>query len=602
MKLSDYVANFLAEQGIKHIFGLTGGGAVHLFDSFARHPNIRPIFTHHEQAVAMAAEAYARVSDSGVGAACVTTGPGGTNAVTGVCGAWFDSIPCIFISGQTRLAHTTQDKPIRQLGTQEFNIVRLVKPITKYAELIKEPSMIKYHLQKAFYIAQTGRPGPVWLDIPLDSQWASIQPDELLSFDPSELHEPMREEALEAQVSKCLQLIEQSKRPLILAGYGIRTAHAEAEFRQFVEKCRFPFISSWNASDILPTDYELYVGRPGTLGQRGANLAMQNCDLLLCIGSHLSIALTGTMFAAFTREATRVMIDIDEGELQNETVRVDYPIKADARTFLQEALRQMDEDAPADINDWRNKCRHYAKYNAIPAEGQEQKDYVNHYVFIDTLSDELDSDDIIVADGGGTSVSITFQAFKVKQRQRLFTSSGLCAMGSGLPQSVGACFGSGGKRTICLCSDGGIQLNIQELQTVAHHELPIKIFIANNDGYLSIRHTQDAFLESKYVGSDKSGGVSFPDMVKIAKAYGIRAERIWNHDELREKIRSVLESPGPVLCDVMISRNQQVIPRQGVDKKPDGTGIPRPLEDMYPFLDRKEFLANMIVKPWSNSQ
>lgn len=598
MKLSDYVVDFLANERIRYVFGLTGGAVVHLFDSAARNPRIQPIFNHHEQAAALAAEAYARISN-GMGAAFVTVGPGGTNAVTGVAAAWLDSIPCLYISGQSRLAHTTRGKAIRQLGIQQLDIVPLVAPITKYAVMVDDPKMIKYYLQKAVYIAQAGRPGPVWIDLPLDLQWASIDPDALPCFNPSELPEGLARRSVADQVRQCFELISGAKRPIILAGYGIRLAHAEREFRQLVETLKFPFLSTWNASDLLPTDNELYVDRPGTFGQRGANLAIQNCDLLLSIGSHLSIALTGTMFNAFAREAKTIMVDVDQVELGHRNVRVDLPILCDARRFLQEMLRQAEEVQLADISYWRQKCLQYkSRYNRVPPEWRDQKEYVNPYVFIDTLSEELDNSDVVVVDGGGTVNQITFQTFRVKEGQRLIISAGLCAMGSGLPESIGACFSSGGRRTICLCGDGSIQLNIQELQTIVHHSLPVKIFVFNNGGYLSIRHTQDGFLKSNYVGSDVSGGLSLPNIVKVARAYGAKADRVSHHGELRKKIRWALQASGPVVCDIMVSRDQQVSPRQGFDMRPDGTGVPRPLEDMYPFLDREEFLENMVIKPW----
>jgi acetolactate synthase-1/2/3 large subunit len=598
MKLSDYVAIFLAEQGIKHVFGLTGGAVVHLFDSVARNSGIRPIFTHHEQAAAMAAEAYSRVRN-GVGAAMVTTGPGGTNAITGVCAAWLDSVPCIYISGQARLAHTTRGKAVRQVGAQQLDIVPLVAPITKYAVMVDDPNMIKYELQKALHIATSDRPGPVWIDLPLDLQWASIEPDELPGFDPGRTADRSSSTLLESQVRKVLELFDQAERPIILAGYGIRLAHAEAEFRRLIELLKVPFLSSWNASDLLPTDNQFYVGRPGIFGQRGANLAIQNCDLLLSLGSHLCLTITGTMFHAFARKAKIVMVDVDPVELEHRTVRVDVPVQCDAKRFLQEMLRQAKRIELNRIGPWRDKCSQYgAKYNVVRPTWRDQKDYVNAYTFVDSLSNALDNHDVVVVDGGGTINQVAFQAFRVKDGQRLIISGGLCAMGSGLPESVGACFGADGARTICLCGDGSLQLNIQELQTIVHHRLPVKIFVINNGGYLSIRNTQDGFLGSNYVGSRPSGGMSLPDFVKLGQAYGLMADRVHHHGELEEKIRRALEEPGPVINEIMISPQQDIAPRQGFDPRPDGTHTPRPLEDMYPYLDRSEFLKNMIVDPW----
>lgn len=600
MKLSDYLASFLAKQGIQHVFGLTGGAVVHLFDSLARTPNIRPIFTHHEQAAAFAAEAYARIRNS-IGAAFVTTGPGGTNAITGVTAAWLDSVPCVYISGQTRFSHTTQGKGIRQLGSQQVDIISLVDSITKYAVMVDKPELIKYYLQKAVFIAQTARPGPVWLDIPLDFQWASIDPDTLPNFDPSDIQEEPPCRFLTSQIEQCLELISQAKRPVILAGYGIRLAHAEREFREFIEKLGVPFLSTWNASDMLPTDYDLYLGRPGIFGQRGANLAIQNCDLLLAIGSHLALPLTGNTFNAFARQAKTIMVDVDQAELEHRTVRVDLAIECDAKVFLLEMLK-LKKNNCIDISPWLKHCLKYKSYNAIPAQWRDQREYINPYIFIDVLCKELENQDIVVVDGGGTTVQIVFQAFRVKKGQRLIIDAGLTAMGSGLPESIGACFASGGRRTICLCGDGSIQLNIQELQTIVHHHLPIKIFVFSNEGYLSIRHTQDGFLESKYVGSAKSGGLSLPDILKVANAYGIKTGRISCHRELEKKIRWALAQSGPVLCEVIVLRDQQVMPRLGFERRPDGAFASRPLEDMYPYLERKEFLSNMVIEPLSESR
>ncbi len=597
MKLTDYVADFLAKQGITHVFGLTGGAAVHLFDSVAKHPDISPVFHHHEQAAAFAVEAYARVSGN-LGAGFVTTCPGGTNTITGVCAAWLDSVPCIFISGQARLEHTSRGKPIRQLGTQELDIVSLVSHITKYAVMVDDPNMIKYHLQKAAYIAKNGRPGPVWIDIPLNFQWANIEPEELPGFDVSQVRGQVETDAIKASVTQCLNLMKVARRPLLLAGYGIRLSNGVEEFRHLLDTLRFPFVSTYNASDMLPTDNQFYVGRPGISGQRGANLAVQNCDLLLCIGSHLCIPLTGTLFGSFAREAKIVMVDVDPVELQNQRVHLDLSIQSDAKAFLSEMQHQIPMFKFNNISKWLEKCAGYKSYNRIQQEWRKQKEFVNSYVFVDTLSDELGSEDVIVIDGSGTVFYTSFQGFKTKEGQRLITSSGIAAMGSGLPESIGACIASGKKRTVSLCGDGSMQFNIQELQTIFHHQLPIKVFIFNNGGYLSIRHTQKGFLQSHYVGSQPNGGMSLPDFQKIARAYGIRTARIYNQRGLRQKIRIILKEPAPVVCELMISTEQEVIPTQGFIQKSDGTFMPRPLEDMYPYLDRKEFIENMVVAPW----
>lgn len=596
MKLSDYVIDFIVKQGIGNVFGLTGGAVVHLFDSASKNPGIDPIFCHHEQAAALAAVAYARVKNN-LGAAIVTTGPGCTNAMTGVLSAWQDSIPCIFISGQTRKEHSSHGKALRQLGAQELDIIPIVDHITKYAMIVEKKERIRYYLEKAVYLAAEGRPGPVWIDIPVNFQWEDINPDNLYGFNPSNIKKySPSPKSVAKWCAQCYDLFAKSERPLLLAGYGIRLAHAVKEFRQILETLQVPFVTSWTASDIVPTDHPLYIGRLGIAGQRGANLAVQNCDLLICLGSHLPIPLTGTLFNAFAREAKIVMVDIDEKELKFRTVTVDLPIRCDAKIFLQEMIAQGQQYAHHDITWWRDKCFHYRKYNAVPDKWIKQKKYVNPYVFMDILSDAMNGVEVIVVDGGGTNLYTSFQALKVKEGQRLTLSSGICAMGTGLPESVGACFANNKMCTICLTGDGSFQLNVQELQTIVHHNLPIKIFVMNNAGYLAIRHTQSAFLEANFIGSCKSGGTSLPYSIKVAKAYGLKTARINNHSELQEKIQWALQESGPTLCEIMVSPKQQLVPQQGWIRKPDGTFSPRPLEDMYPFLSRDEFLENMIVR------
>jgi acetolactate synthase-1/2/3 large subunit len=598
MKLSDYVADFLAAEGVTHVFGLTGGAVAHLFDSVAAHPRLTPVFAHHEQAAAFAAEAHARVRNQ-LGVCCVTTGPGGTNALTGTTAAWLDSVPCLFLSGQVRLAHTGRGHPVRQVGTQHLDILALVRPITKYAALIEEARMIKYHLQKAIWLATHGRPGPVWLDLPLDLQWAEIDPDGLPSFSPDEAGVEIAPRASAEKIAQCVQLLATAKRPLLVAGYGIRLGGAEDVFRALVERLRLPFLTTWNVSDLLPSDHPLNVGRPGMFGQRGANLAMQNCDLLIAVGSHLCVSVTGTMFDAFARDARIVMVDVDPVELNHRTVRVDLPIASDALGFLEGFDRQTAALGPLDIAPWRERCGLYQqRYNSIPAAWRQLPDFVHSHVFVAELSELLDARDVIVVDGGGTINQTVFQAFRTRAGQRLIISSGLCAMGSGLPESVGAAHArAGGHRTICLTGDGSLQLNIQELQTIVHHRLPVKIFVLCNDGYTSIRQTQDGFLGARHVGSERAGGVSLPDYGQVARAYGLTTFRIAHHAELREKLQIALDTPGPVLCEIIASKDQPPLPRQGFDRRPDGTNAPRPLEDMFPYLDRAEFREVMITRP-----
>lgn len=596
MKLTDYLADFLAREGVTHVFGLTGGAIVHPLDSVERHPRLKAIYPHHEQTVSFAAEAYSRVTEN-FGAAFVTTGPGGTNAITGLCAAWLDSIPCLFLSGQTRFEHTTHGKPIRQLGSQHIDIVPVVTPLTKYAVRVEDPNKIRYYLEKAVYVARTGRPGPVWVDLPLDFQWAMIDPETLPGFDPvKERLLPPTNPKLPQDIRACVELLRAAKRPLLLLGAGIRLAHGAEACKRLIEQLQIPFVSTWNTIDLMPSAHPLAIGLTGIAGQRGANLAVQNCDLLLCIGSHLCPTLTGLNFKAYAREAKKVMVDIDPVELAYETVTIDLPIHADAKAFINGLLEQ--PVRLADLGWWRERCAKYKLYNAVPASWRDQKTWVNPYVFLDVLSDELDHDDVIAVDGGGTALFMALQWLKVKDKQRLIVSAGIGAMGAGLPESIGACVAHGNRRTICIIGDGSMQFNIQELQTMLHHQLPIKIMLINNDGYLSIRHTQDQFFEGRRFGTDATGGLSLPDFQKVAAAYGVKTTRIQDHAEMLEKLRWALNAPGPVVCEVMVDRAHDLIPRMGFTKNPDGTFTGGMLEDMYPYLDRKELLENMIVKPW----
>jgi len=560
MKLSDFVAQFLANQDIKYLFGVTGGANVHLFDSLDHTKGITPIFTHHEQAAALAAEAYGRVANN-LGAAIVTTGPGGTNAVTGVTAAWLDSIPCIYISGQTRYRHTARGKPIRQLGSQELDIVSIVTPITKYAVMVDDPNKIKFYLQKAAYIAKSGRPGPVWIDIPLDFQWAEINPNEQVEFKPEVLKEEKNPaKSVTAQINKLLQLLKISKRPLVLAGQGIRLAHAEREFSQFIREYKLPFVTTWAAADIQPANNSLHIGRVGMGGQRGGNAAIANCDLLLVIGSHMCLTITGLDCDIFAKNAKKILVDIDPVEIHSCNVSTDLAIESDAKLFLQQMLSNSLSKKPTLKKEWQQQLSHFKTLNVIPKTLTTPKGFVNPYIFMDLLADEMAPGDMIVVDGGGTVNYTTYYAFKVKPRQRVILSSGICAMGTGLPESVGACFASGRKRTICLSGDGSLQLNIHELQTIVHHKLPIKIFVLNNDGYLAIRHTQAVFLNRNFVGTDKKCGLSLPNYQKVSPAYGIKAIRVNSQKELHQKIKFALNYKGPILCEIMVSPNHQMLP------------------------------------------
>jgi acetolactate synthase-1/2/3 large subunit len=599
IKVSDYIFQRLSDYGVRHVFLLTGGGAMHLNDSLRNERRIEYICNHHEQASAMAAEGYARISEQ-IGVACVTTGPGGTNALTGVLSQWLDSIPVLYISGQVRYDTTVASTglPLRQLGDQEGNIVEIVKPITKYAVMVTDPQSIRYNLEKAIFIARTGRPGPVWLDIPLNVQAAFVDDKELLPYNPDEDCVQFNQKKIEQHAAHILKRIKNAKRPVILGGAGIRHSGAFEQFHSMIQKLGIPVLTAWNAIDLMPSYHPLFFGRPSTLGQRGANFIFQNADLILSIGCRLNVRQIGYNVSSIARSAYKISVDIDPFELKKPTMKIDYPVHCDANVFIMIMNKYLEKETIPLKSDWLSWCRvRRERYHEVLPEYWTLKDYVNPYVFVDVLSGCLSEREVIVSSNGAACV-IPIQTLRLKSGQRHVVNSGCAAMGYGLPAAIGACLGNNKQRVICFEGDGSIQLNIQELQTVVHHQLPLKIFIFNNNGYLSIRTTQQTFFNGNFIGESKDSGVSFPDMVRIAEAYGLPSFRINNHDELNAIISKVLQISGPVLCDVMMSREQLFIPRVSSQRLPDGRMISKPLEDMYPFLERDEFLSNMIIPPW----
>lgn len=596
MKLTDYLAQFLTAQKIKHVFLVTGGACAHIVDSLGKHPRIGYVCTQHEQAAAMAAEAYSRVTKN-LGAAVATSGPGATNLITGICCAWFDSIPTLFITGQVNTHETKGKRKIRQLGFQETDIVDIVRPITKFAQLITDPSQIRYVLEKAVYLARSGRPGPVLIDIPLNVQHAEINPAKLKRFSPREIEQPRNVRRLRVQAAKAIQLLGKASRPIILAGGGIKLGRAEGLFRNLIDKIKIPVVASWSGIDVLAHTHPAYVGQIGVYGGRAANFAIQNSDLLLAIGSRLDTRQTGGQPQTFAREATKVVVDIDRAELTKNWVKPDLAIEADANDFIAELLRELPRLKRPDITPWVKRCRTWKqRYPAVLPAWHQQQGSVNSYVFIKTLAEELKSSDVIITDIGGVS-TWTLQAFTVKPKQMLFSAMGHGPMGYALPASIGAWFAAPRRRIVCIAGDGGFQLNLQELQTVAKYRVPVKIFILNNASYGIIKQFQETYFGGRYEATSKRYGYSCPDFVKVAKAYGLTSERIRNHDEMRTKISRVLHAKGPALCDVQIAQDQKLIPKLIAHRTKDGRYISKPIEDQTPFLPRKEFLANMIVKP-----
>lgn len=595
MKLSDYVVSFLKNKGVKHVFMITGGGSMHFNDSFGKESSIQYICNHHEQASAIAAECYARLTNT-PGVCQVTTGPGGTNTLTGLIGAWLDSIPVIFISGQVKCETSLYKYPgPRQIGIQEINIIDIVKSVTKYAEPVLNPNDIRYHLEKAWYLAKSGRPGPVWLDVPLDVQSALINEKNLKGFDQSEEEKKTDINLLKKQVKDVIKLIKKAKRPIIIAGFGLRLSNSLDLFYQFIKKLNIPVLTSINALDVIWEDHRLYAGRFGLYGSRGGNFTIQNSDLMIVFGCRLMLWETGYETKLFASHAKKIIVDIDEKELQKPTIHSDIAVNFDVKLFMQEVLKQIGYQNLSSFSWWIDKCKAWQKkYPNVLPKYEKEKNYVNSYYFTEVLSGLLNNNDVIVT-GNGTAFTGSVQAMKIKKGQRICINIGCAAMGYDLPAAIGAYFATKKKRIILITGDGSIQMNIQELQTIVYHKIPVKIFILNNQGYLAIRITQKNFFGKMY-GTDKNNGVSFPDMQKIAKAYGIPAIRIKNQKNLDKKIKEVLKSKGPIICEIMMDPNQTLIPKLTTRLSKDGKLVSTPLEDMYPFLPRKEFLENMFIK------
>ena len=595
MLVADYVFDFIANKGVQHVFVVTGGGAMYLNDALGRQKKIRYVCNLHEQACAMAAEGYARVTNL-PGVVSVTTGPGGTNAITGVLGAWLDSIPMLVVSGQVKretLISRCPDLHLRQLGDQEADIVSCVKPITKYAMTVTAKEDIRFHLEKAWHLATSGRPGPVWIDIPLDIQSADIgDPRALRSFVP----EPAAVTNLNEQARHVCDLLAKAERPVIIAGNGVRLAGAVSQFRDLVSRLRVPVLTTISGIDLLPSDHPYFFGRPGMLGERPANFIMQNADLVLILGTRMNLRILSYAYDTFARGAYKIMVDADAAELAKPTLKIDLPLCCDAGDFLKAVATQIQTPLKSKEK-WLDYCRQArSKYPVVTDEHRARTDYVSSYTLAEMLSEALTGDEIIVT-GNGIAYTTTCQVIKLKPKHRMFSNIGCASMGYDLPAAIGAAFAGKGREVICMAGDGSIQMNIQELQTLANYKLPVKIFMLNNDGYLSIKQTQSAFFGGHFVGSHPGSGVILPDMQKIVSAYGIPSYRIANHAELAKALPVILKTPGPVFCEIMCDPFEIVGPKSASKKLANGRMVSRPLEDLAPFLDRDEFLSNMIVPP-----
>ena len=598
VKISDYVIDYLISLGIKNVFLISGGGCIHLIDSIGKNKKIKFICNHHEQASAIAAEAYSRVTEK-ISVCLVTTGPGSTNTLTGLIGAWLDSIPVIFISGQVKRETIADYSKLRQVGDQEINIIDMVKPVTKYAVTVFKEEEISYHLEKAVYLATHGRPGPVWINIPLDIQGAKIQKNLLKHFSLKEIEKTIKnQKELRNEVAFVIEKIKKAKRPLLFVGNGVRLAGAKKEILDLISLLKIPVVTGFAGFDIVSSSNKFFAGRPGTIGQRAGNFAVQNSDLLLVLGSRLNVRMIGYNFKSFARGAYKIMVDIDKEEMNKSTLSIDKKIHSDAKDFIDEMIYNLKNyTVNFSIQNWLDKTKYWLKkYSTVLPEYWKEKK-VNPYCFIDTISKYLTKNDVITV-SNATAAICTYQAIKFPQGTRILNNSGCAAMGYGLPAALGASVANKKGNTICIEGDGSIQLNIQELQTIVHNKLPVKIFVYNNKGYVSIRLTQNGLFQGKLVASSEDSGVSCPDFIKIAKAYGIHTERIISNKNIDAKIKKVLDYKGPVLCEIVVSPDMKFSPKSASIQLKDGSFVSRPLEDMAPFLSREELKNNMYIPLW----
>lgn len=586
IRVADYIAQTLAEHGVRHVFLVTGGGAMHLNDAFGRCKGLGYVACHHEQACAIAAEGYWRATGR-MAAVNVTTGPGGTNAITGVWGAYVDSVPMVVVSGQVKFETVLRstDLPLRQLGDQEVDIARMVAQCTKYATMVTDPASIRYELERALHVATEGRPGPVWLDIPMNVQGALVDPAKLKGFQPAPQALP------DPPVAEALDRLQRAQRPVILVGQGVRASRSHELFLRFAEKVGVPIAVSFNALDVVWDDHPLFVGRQGTIGDRAGNFAVQNSDVLLVLGARLHIRQVSYNWQSFARAAYKIMVDVDAAELRKPTIAIDLPIHADLRVFLEKALSL---PYAGDHRDWLSWCmERRRRYPVVLPEYWKRTDSVNPYCFMEALFAALPPESIVVS-GDGTASVTSFQAAALKRGSRLFHNSGSAPMGFDLPAAVGAAIASG-KPVICLAGDGSIQLNLQELQTIVTHQLPVKIFVLNNRGYHSIRQTQQNYFPENVVGCGTESGLGFPDMEKLAAAYGYPYVRANDHADMRAAIENTLAEKNRAICEVMLDLEQVFAPKLASRKLDDGRMVSSPLEDLAPFLPRDELRQNMLI-------
>ncbi len=597
VKLSDWVAARLVEHGITQAFIITGGGAMHLNHSFGTHPDIACTFAHHEQALAMAAEAYYRLTNR-LALVNVTSGPGGTNAITGVYGAFVDSIGVLVISGQVKIETTVRATglSLRQFGDQELDIEELVRPITKYVHMVTDPRSIRYHLEKALYLATSGRPGPVWLDIPLDVQAARIDPDDLLpGFDPAEIDEPWKHVDLQASADAILDRLSKAERPVVFAGGGVRLSGRHAEFIKLVERLGVPVVTGWNAHDAIWNDHPLYAGRPGTIGDRAGNMVTQSSDFLLILGSRLNIRQVSYNWATFARKAYKVWVDIDPVELRKPTVKADMPIVADLADLIPVLVATPYKGPTEKQRAWLDWALERRRRFPVVLPEYYSNERISPYVAMNELFKQLDENEVIVT-GNGSACVVSFQVADLKRGQRLWTNSGCATMGYDLPASIGVSAAlNNEQRVICIAGDGSIMMNLQEMQTIAGNNLPVKVFLLNNSGYASIFQTQRNFFNGVEVGGGPKSNVTFPDFSRIAAAFGFNYVRASSPGELVSSIAEALAAEGPSMCEIIIDDEAVFAPKLGAKQHPDGRITSPALEDLSPFLSREELRENMLI-------
>lgn len=596
MKLSDYIVSFFEKQQVKDVFMVTGGGSMHLVDSFGKSGKIRYWCTHHEQAAAMAAEGYAKMKNN----LCVvltTSGPGATNAITGALDCYQDSIPVVFISGQAKVKQTVRNAGIlglRQFGVQEADIIPVVRSITKYAVEVEEPKKIKYHLEKAVYEAKNGRPGPVWLSIPLDVQSATIQESELVGFF-EEQEAICKTVPEEDDISYFIRLLQSSKRPVIIGGHGIRLADACVQLEQFAAACAIPVVMPIMGIDILEEEHPCNVGRIGTKGTRAGNFAMQNADLIIALGSRLAVSVIGHEYELFGREARVVVVDIDRMEHSKKTISIDQLICCDVKEFLKK-MCDFGRALPS-FGEWLSICRRWKqKYPVILPEYENDTNGINYYKFIGMLNQNLEAQMPVVSDAGSAFYAVA-QAIEIKKGQRHITTGGTATMGFALPAALGVSAAAPACCVVAVTGEGSLMQNVQEMETLRCYDRNVKVFVMNNGGYFSIRQTQTKFFQSHFVGEGTGSGLSFPSMERLADTFGVAYYKLDRIQACASYLPKILKEKGPALIEVIVTADMEIVPTNASFLRADGALVSKPLEDMYPFLPRDEFYANMLIRP-----